>query len=61
MMSKEDKMSKELKMIGWLEKVLRNFHGSAALYTEAELERFRIKLEKLKKNSHKGGFPLDIG
>ena len=56
MMSKEDKMSKELKMIGWLEKVLRNFHGSAALYTEAELERFRIKLEKLKKNSHKRGF-----
>ena len=42
-------MSSELKMITWLKKVLRNFHGSAALYTEAELEGFRIKLEKLKK------------
>ena len=56
MMSKEDKMSQELKMISWLEKVLRNFHGSAALYTEAELEGFRIKLKKMKKNSHKRGF-----
>ena len=55
-MSKEEKMSQELRMISWLEKVLRNFHGAAALYTEAELEGFRIKLKKLKKNPQKGGF-----
>ena len=46
----------EIRMIDWLEKVLRNFHGAAALYTEMELENFRIKLNKLKKKSLKRGF-----